>query len=484
MKSKLIYLALVGALFTSCQKDRLSPIPQTALSDEVAFSTDSRALQQVNGLYARLKSADMFVGRYQVHQDVRGEEFINNTNNAVTGLTIWNFTATPTENNINQFWGAAYATINRCNVVIEGLAGAPITEAVRKNYIAEAKFVRALSYYALMQFFASPITASGGSSLPGVPLRLTAITSSGSNDIERSTVGEVYAQIIKDLNEAEADIPLSYANADLNTTRAHRNTVIALKTRVYLAMGQYANVITEGNKIVSASAPFQASTGVPHRMNASISTTFTNYTTTESVLSMPFTAIDRPGVQTALNSYYNPGPNGIGDYVLNIATPGIVSNTDWKATDARRAFNQLSGTGATERLYLRKWPKNAGTDPDWIPVIRYSEVLLNVAEAEARQASGVSARGVEILNAVRQRSDATTTFAPASKDELINLILTERRIELLGEGFRTADIIRTGSTFPAKGAAPSVAPGTTLYIWPIPNSELLTNKVIDQNPGY
>jgi hypothetical protein len=294
----------------------------------------------------------------------------------------------------------------------------------------------------------------------------------------------VYAQIIKDLNESETDVPLTYANADLNTTRAHRNTVIAFKTRVYLSMGQYANVITEGNKIVSATAPFQASTGVQHRMNAAIGTTFSNYTTTESVLSMPFTAIDRPGVQTSLNSYYNPGPNGIGDYVLNTTDPGIVTNTSWKITDARRAFNQLSGTGATERLYLRKWPKNAGTDPDWIPVIRYSEVLLNVAEAEARQAADVSTRGLAILNAVRQRSDATTTFTPASKDDLINLILTERRIELLGEGFRTGDIIRTGASFPAKGSVSSVAPAANVYLWPVPNTELLTNKVIDQNPGY
>ncbi|HEX5669361.1 MAG TPA: hypothetical protein VFX73_11190, partial [Chitinophagaceae bacterium] len=75
MKQRIIYMLLIGALFASCQKDRLEPIPQTSLSDAVAFNTPDRALQQVNGLYAALKNGQLYAGRYMVYQDVRGEEF-------------------------------------------------------------------------------------------------------------------------------------------------------------------------------------------------------------------------------------------------------------------------------------------------------------------------------------------------------------------------------------------------------------------------
>lgn len=480
MKRKIFSAIIIGAVFASCQKERLDPIPQTQLSDAVAFSTPERAAQQVNGIYSALKQGNFYAGRFQVYMDVRGEEFINLTNNGVTAFLTWNFTQTPTTNEVQNLWAAIYQTINRCNVVIEGIAAATLADNLKKQYTAEAKVVRAISYWSLLQMYARPFTEAGGPASPGVPLRLTAITSSGNNNIARSTVGDVYTQILKDLNEAEVDLPLNYATADLNTTRAHRNTAVALKTRVLLSMGRYADVITEGNKIVPAAAPFQAATGVANRLNPSISTTFTTYNTTESILSMPYTNLDLPGTQNSLNSYYNPGPNGNGDYVLNTTGNGIVANTSWTATDARRAFNIASG-GQT---YLRKWPKNAGTDPDWIPVIRYAEVMLNVAEAEARQGAGVNARALALLNAVRQRSDAATTLAPADKDALISAILLERRIELLGEGLRTADVTRTGASFAAKGSVGAYGPSSNLYIWPISNAEILTNKEMVQNPGY
>jgi hypothetical protein len=56
MKRKILSILFVGAVFASCQKDRLNPIPQTSLSDAVAFDTPDRALQQVNGIYSALKA--------------------------------------------------------------------------------------------------------------------------------------------------------------------------------------------------------------------------------------------------------------------------------------------------------------------------------------------------------------------------------------------------------------------------------------------
>ncbi|MFY7653260.1 MAG: RagB/SusD family nutrient uptake outer membrane protein [Chitinophagaceae bacterium] len=488
MKLKIVSFAVLAAMAVSCNKEKLEPVPQTALSDAVAFSDSSRCVQQVNGVYSALKAGQMYAGRYQVYQDVRGEDFLNQTNNAVTAWLTWQHNVTASANEVQNFWAAAYATINRANVVIDGLTKSSINANLKRNLIGEAKVVRAISYFSLLQLYARPFTDGNGSRL-GVPLKLNPETSSGSNDQARATVAEVYTQILKDLNEAEAELPVSYGSATLNTTRAHRNTAIALKTRVYLNMGQFANVLTEGNKIVPNSttalpiSQWAASSGVANNLQANIANVFTNYTTAESILSMPFTTLDVPGTQNGLGWYYNAGPNGGGEFTLNTTGNGIAANAGWREVDARKV-NFLRVSGGLTRL--AKWPK-AAADADWSPVVRYAEVMLNVAEAAARQASGttVDARALAILNAIRKRSDATIDdFAPATKDELINLILTERRIELLGEGFRTSDIIRTGSSFPAKGTISAVAPSSDIYLWPISLAELLVNKACVQNPGY
>jgi hypothetical protein len=98
---------------------------------------------------------------------------------------------------------------------------------------------------------------------------------------------------------------------------------------------------------------------------------------------------------------------------------------------------------------------------------------------------GDLSRATDLLNAVRHRSDAAYSFptnATATADSLISTILTERRIELLGEGFRSNDLLRNLLTIPAKGSssltAPAVPPSDPAYIFPLPNSEIVTNKLL------
>ena len=491
MKKKLIILIAATSLLGACKKELLEPVPQTQLIPDNAFATPERVEQQVRGMYSGVKSGQFLGGRYFVYNDIRGEEFLNNTSNGVTGLQTWNFTLNENTNEVTNFWNAAYAAINRTNVVLEGLANSPIDATLKTKYKGEALFLRALSHYSLLTLFGRPLWDTPNDKY-GIVLRLKAETNAdpASNVVPRAKVSEVYAQILADLNEAETSLTATNGSNYANATRAHKNAAIALKTRVYLSMRQYANVITEANKIVPATAPFQAPTGVAHRLEANIATVFPplsnppvqgTYTGPEVILTMPFTNLDLPGTQNGLGSYYNPSPNGLGDYYLNPA--GIVAQAGWKTTDARRAFNVVT----SGKTYLRKWPNNGGSIPDYSPVMRYSEVLLNLAEALVRQNNTVDARAIALLNAVRQRSDATTTFTPAdfaTPQALIDQIMTERRIEFLGEGLRSIDVMRLGQTFAAKDIAPAVAPTGTQYVWPIPLRERQTNTGIEQNPGY
>ena len=493
MKIAYKYLILAGLgtiLFTSCNRDLLNPVPQTSITDVSAFSTASRIQAQLLSLYGALKGGGFYGGRGVIYGDIRGEDFINETSNLVTGSDIWNLNPTNSATGVLGLWAQAYYTINCCNIFLDGMAAGGSTVAgatLAANYIAEAKLIRAICYYSLLQFYAQPY-ANGNGANPGLPLRLTGIKGAGFTNLARSTVAAVYTQVLKDLNDAEAGLPLSYSSAYNNTTRAHRNTAVALKTRVYLSMQQYANVITEANKIVSASAPFSAPTGVSNALQANVANVFVSpYTTTESILSMPMstTAGDNPGTQNQLGYYYSPttknGGTGNGEYSLNAS--GIIADPGWTANDKRRLFIKQSGSGATLKNWLIKYP-TGNPYTDYVPVIRYAEVMLNLAEARVRTTNSIDAQAVALLNAVRNRSDATTTFTAgsfATPNDLINAILKERRIEFLGEGLRNNDLMRLLQTIPAKGSAQSKAPTDVGYIWPISATELQLNTLCTDN---
>ena len=491
--------AMLGLSTSSCE-DRLNPAPVASLNSAAAFDTPSRVLLQVNNMYDYVKAGNFLGGRYQVYGDIRANDFLNRTSNLVTGAAVWQHTVTESsQNDVINMWGAAYAAINQVNVFLAGLeansakfAATPFPSdfaATATGYAAEGRFLRALSYYSLLQFYARPYTDSNGSK-PGLPLRLNAEVDLGNNDLARSTVAEVYTQILADLTFAEQNLPLT--NSASNITRAHRNTAIALKTRVYLSMARYADVVTEANKIVSATAPFRAATGVQHALQPSITTVFVgNQSSTESILSFPFTPQDAPGTQNQLAFYYLPNAQGGGgEYSLN--ANGVLSDARFLATDER---NTSFVTRVSNVPYLRKY-QNGALAPapytDNAPVMRYSEVLLNLAEALARTEGVGSTRALALLNAVRVRSNPApnaTTPSPAeynaasfsSTFSIIDAILLERRIEFLGEGLRNNDLMRLQQTIPAKATISAVPSSASLYIWPIPNSELATNNLMTRN---
>lgn len=484
MKKKFIFIIGIGLLSSySCQKSLLTPISQTQVSDQGGqpFSTSDRILSQVLGLYQTTRNGNDFGGRYQIYNEIKADNWINAGANSVTGYQTWGETVNSTSSEVLNLWNQAYHAINYCNLFIDGMAtygNKVVSTTLSTNYIAEAKFLRALNYYALLEMYCQPYAVNNGTS-PGLPLRLTGNSTSGNYDLAPSTVAQVYEQIIADLKDAEAGLPLTYADATTITTRAHRNTAIALKTRVYLSMQQYTNVITEANKIVSANAPFTATTGVANALQPKIATVFTTYTTTESVFSFPFNATNEtPGTQNPLGYYfYNNGKAGVAEYYLNPS--GVIADANWKSTDQRRAFIYSSTINTNK--YLSKFPQPSPW-PDWAPVIRYAEVLLNLAEARVRSTNTLDPQAIALLNAIRGRSDASTVFTPASfpggAPDLIAAIMEERNIELLGEGFKWADLWRLDQPIPAKASVKVVNPTDAGYIWPMSGNEQQYNKLI------
>ena len=481
LKASFLSLVLLGS--ASCTKDLLDPTVITHIAEENAFDTPERIVAQINGLYSSLKSGQFWGGRIIIYNELRGDDFIINKANVVTGHNTWLQNVGSSTSEVTNLWSAGYATINRVNTFLEGLElnKSKITDVQYANFAGEARFVRALCYFSLLQVYAQPYVKDNGASL-GLPLRLKGEKTTENNGLARSTVAQIYDQILGDLNAAETGLPLNYANAILTTTRAHRNTAIALKTRVYLVMGRYADVVTEAKKIVSTAAPYQAPTGVVNRLEANVATLFGgSYAGPESVFSLPFTATETPGTQSQLAYYFNINP-GNAEFYLNptgtLADPVYAT----ASTDARKSFI-LTQSG---QRWLSKY-KVVATFSDWVPVVRYAEVLLNYAEASARTNDLVTAAA--LVTAVRKRSDASYNFPATSvtlQPNLISTILQEKKIEFLGEGFRVPDLQRLLQPLPAKASAteraPAVAPTESRYIWPISSAETSTNPLIVQNP--
>lgn len=472
----LITLFGIACIISSCEKnDSLRLNPETTVSDAEIFKTPARIEGLVNGIYKSLKGASLYGGRFLLYQDQKGEEFINITLNSFTGFEAWNNSYTSGSNDINNLWGSAYTTINNANILIEGLAANPnvVTAQKASEYIGEAKFLRALSYYSLIVSFGQPFNKDAGAS-KGVPLRLKAETGPENNNLARSSVAEVYAQILKDLDEAEAALPQNYTSAELNTTRAHISTAIALKTRVYLSQNNWAKVIQEATKLApQTAAPFSTTaTNVKHALQANIVNIFSSeYNSVESIFSIPNSTQDNITGQSSIANIYN----GTLEFYVN--PNGILGDPQWAINDARRNFlRTVSG-----KQYFKKYAKPSPF-LDYIPVIRYAEVLLNYAEAAAKTGNLTLAQN--LLRAVHQRSDQSYVFpasATSTQTALVETIWKERRIELLGEGFRGIDLLRNLQPLPAKGDAniqTQAVPITAAnYIFPAPNTELSTNKL-------
>ena len=473
-------------LLGGCSKENLDPIPQTQLDELLAFDTKERIVGQVNGMYANVKSGAFYGGRFQVYNDVRADNFIPKSSNLVTNYATWNHTVISSTNEVRNLWGAIYAAVNSINIFLDGLdknwASGKITSLITvaeyNQYKSEALTLRALCYFSLLQLYSQPYNKDSGAS-PGMPLRLLPEKTVVNNDLARSTVAQTYTQILKDLNDAEPLAALTYSTALLRTTRVHRNTIIALKTRVYLHMNDFPSVKTEAMKIVPATAPYVAPTGAALALSPTFAAIWASpYTTAESILSFPFTSTNLAGTQNSLAHYNHPSSSE--SYYLNVTGEAF---TSLNAADARRT-QFVTGTVSSVLRYFTGKFREFTVQTDYAPAIRYAEVLLNYSEALVRDGGVVTQQAVDLLNAVRTRSFATGAyvigdFANAAAFQVA--IMRERNMEFLSEGIRNMDLLRTMAPIPTKGGVSAILPTSPTYIWPIPNSELEINKLMVPN---
>jgi starch-binding outer membrane protein, SusD/RagB family len=540
-KFKMGLLLFIPLMF-SCKKV-LETAPYASITDATAFSTAARCALVLNGVYDAAQG-DFYVtgttenrgypfGAASICQsDARGEDLVN-----IQAFLQVTYQATYNATNANSaaMWKGLYELINKCNIAIDGFrkaSGGVISAATATQYEGECRLLRAMAHHEALLHWAKPYLDGAGSSL-GVPWRDQPVnsiaTANAILNIPRPKVSEVYTNILLDLDYAETNLPAASGGI---SCRATKGAAIALKMRVKMHKGDWAGVITEGNKLLPASGivtPSNPSGTISpiggYALTASPLGPWTSGgNSVESIFSIKNDPVDAPSTNGALSRLL--GSATLGGRGLVSVSPVIYNNTAWLCDDKRKDTTVLGASGngmlargansaGTVSIFTTKY-RDYPTFGDYAPMIRYAEVLLMLAEAEAR-INGISQRAVDLLNVVRNRSLATpsiqqyTLASFATQVDLVKAILLERRIEFLAEGRRWGDISRLanepnyttggipakalngtvglanyvcGSILPYVPGQAAIAYSNYLFLWPIPITEIQTNPIIVQNPGY
>lgn len=462
MKKYIVYsILLAGVALSGCSSSFLDQEPPLYIEPGDIYNNADRLEATVLGLYGSLKndaSSSFMGGKTYLVFDNRGEDIVNTDPNLVTLANTYRFNVGRTDAENAMTWEMAYAAINRANTFLEELEGAKETVGEKyEQYKAEAKFVRALSYYYLNNLYATPYVINPEAK--SVPLRLKAEKNGENNGLKRSTVKEVYEQILSDLENISA-LPVKTAANEETVTRATQAAAYMLRMRVYMSMNNWAEAVKAGKSISG------------YVLTPKFADLFkAPYYTDETIFSLPMKETNRPNTQQGLAEYY---------YAKNTVLwvdmeTGIMSKPNYNvAEDARVQMKN-------EKNQLMKFT-DAAQKLDWAPIFRYAETLLNLAECYVNLGGTENeAQARECLKQVRFRSlpEASNQLDVdhLSGEALKLAVYNERRLEFIGEAMRGIDVLRRGANFERKV---QITPQSNGYIWPIPQSEELMNPDLNK----
>lgn len=496
--------AILAASLSSCVNDWLDVTPSDGTDADAALTSSSDLAAARTGMYKALKGnsslVDYYGQQFFVYGDVHaGDDYqynnIGGSNRAsfyydMNYQTASEFSSSTSSSNVA--WKSPYIVIGRANRIIAAAEGGALSDAAEAKatidqYAAEAKVLRALAHFDLVRIYGKPYTEDQGASL-GVPL-VTEVLESNAKPA-RSTVAEVYTQVVKDLTEAIS------SNALATETEPGYVSVWGAKailSRVYLNMGDYANALSVAEDIIKNSG-------------AALWTRDQYFKAWDASTPNESEFLFRLNVAGSTD---NNDLNGIGNlqqregYKEMVATKKFV---DMLTSDPKDVRNDMFlpataakevATYGTNKVYLNKLRGQGDNlrNVTIVPIIRLSEVYLTAAECAFR--NNDKTKAVEYLNdLVKNRT--TTEASLATVDNItLERILIERRKELIGEGQRYFDALRNNETITRytseadKGwhkilskEAQSFNRDYFKAIAAIPQAEINANPNIKQNTGY
>jgi len=501
---KVMGCAILAASLSSCVNDWLDVAPSDGTDADAALTSSSDLDAARTGMYKALKGnsdlVDYYGQQFFVYGDVHaGDDYqynnLGGSNRAsfyydMNYQTASEFSSSTSSSNVA--WKSPYIVIGRANRIIAAAEGGALSDAAEAKatidqYAAEAKVLRALAHFDLVRIYGKPYTEDQGASL-GVPL-VTGVLESNAKPA-RSTVAEVYTQVVKDLTEAIS------SNALATETEPGYVSVWGAKailSRVYLNMGDYANALSVAEDIIKNSG-------------AALWTRDQYFKAWDASTPNESEFLFRLNVAGSTD---NNDLNGIGNlqqregYKEMVATKKFV---DMLTSDPKDVRNDMFlpataakevATYGTNKVYLNKLRGQGGDlrNVTIVPIIRLSEVYLTAAECAFR--NNDKTKAVEYLNdLVKNRT--TTEASLATVDNItLERILIERRKELIGEGQRYFDALRNNETITRytseadKGWHKTLSKEAQSFnrdyfkaIAAIPQAEINANPNIKQNTGY
>ena len=443
MKNRIIKtLIYTSALIAfSCSK-KLDTVPTASIDAATALKTGDDVKVALVGAYKDFGATNFYAGLIFVEADLLANSNEMNWSGTYQGLTQISNKSIPVDNGfVSGAWLAGYKAINDANNVLANLT--VLTAKDLNRVQGEAEFIRAASYFELVKMFAKDWSDGDPNTNPGVPLVLTPTESiTDGSKVKRNTVAEVYAQVIKDLKDAEAKLPTS------NGVFATKAAAEAILARVYLQQADYANAAQAANNAINNSG----ATLMPSYADA-----FGPSNTKEDIFDIQVTSSS--GVND-FNTYYSSSQRG--DIQINDAHFLLYNPND----DRLNLFYNDNGS-----IYTGKFEELYGN----VHTIRVAEMYLIRAESNFRMGTAVGDAPANDINRIRAR----VNLAPIPAGSLtLDQILLERKLELAFEGFSLDDVKRLHLSV---GTLPWNSPK---LIFPIPKREIIVNSNLTQNQGY
>lgn len=436
--------------FSGCDDFVEVDAPRTELVQETVFANDNTADAAMGNIYYSLQTIGLASGTssgISLLGAFYSDEMIYD-GSEVQYAQFYNNDLPANHPLINTIWSELYSVIYRTNSIIEGCSGSTgMSVEAKARLIAEAKFIRAFAHFYLVNLWGD------------VPLIVTT-DYRNNNTVSRTPVKVVYDQIILDLQEAANALPADYALSKQERVRANKWAATALLARVYLYNEMWEEAETESTEVIGQNSLFS--------LEDELQLTF-RATSPEAILQL--WAQRAPWERITFIIFPNGPSYGAmrPDYVTSLET----DDNRWET------WGRTTVVGSTTYLSYQKYAVGGSPPFDYSTVFRLSEQYLIRAEARLRQSKLIEAQ--QDLNIIRARVGLPDTSSD-TEEELFDDLIRERKAEFPTEwAHRWFDLKRWDM---ADQVLAPLKPNWTKsdLLFPIPESQIINNPGISQNP--
>ena len=518
MIKKLLFITSAVLTLTGVSSCSLDEVNYGETTSDNYYTKEKEINQTLTGAYLQLRQTwneyaldHYFIGDCTTDDALKGGSS-DGDKSEIQELS--NFIVPTTNGEVLRRWSILYDLINRCNDVVRYAPDAVGDKTLLTRYANEAKALRGFGYYCLVTTFG------------GVPLVTTPMKPADILKVQRASADSVYAQIIRDLTDAE-NLPAKGAYSSDDAYRASRGFAKTMLAKTYMFRGEYAKAEEVLREMVETDRDYalfsdygmnwqqkyengsESIFEINNKMYDKDIATGTNvphYFTSRNVSGYQGYGFHVPS-KDLYNAYDSDDPR---------ITYVFTQTGDRYAGDTECQDNSQSPTGFHDYKMTVPTAEKKGYDVWMIPynirILRYADVLLMYAEA--LNENNKPAQALVWLNKVRERARNTNPIDPrrdkqayvpkvsastlpdittTDKDALRKIIWHERRVELAMEGWRRDDLMRQkrfGTVMKAYAAKYGTMKGANFndsrdYLLPIPQTEIdKSNQVLTQNPGY